>query len=218
MQRHRGGRAFFSSRSLRVNHDPDRSSLRERQRKQRVQLPANERISAATALAATLEQLPEFLVDARIAGYWAVRGEMPLHAAFASLRSRGQAYCLPMLSEDGTLRFAPWQPDLPLRSNRYGIPEPDVPADAWLAPSDLDVALVPLLGFDRRGNRLGSGGGWYDRSFAFLRESPRPARPILVGIGYHFQEVSKLDAQPWDVRMDFIATDKELIDCTERPA
>lgn len=201
-----------------MNSDQDRTSLRERQRKQRVQLSASQRICAASALAAALEQLPEFLVDSRIAGYWAVRGEMPLHAAFASLRSRGQAYCLPMLSEDGALRFAPWQPGLPLRSNRYGIPEPDEPADARLAPSDLDVALVPLLGFDRRGNRLGSGGGWYDRSFAFLRDARRPTRPILVGIGYHFQEVAKLDAQPWDVRMDFIATDKELIDCTERPA
>jgi 5-formyltetrahydrofolate cyclo-ligase len=74
--------------------------------------------------------------------------------------------------------------------------------------------LVPLVGFDRRGNRLGSGGGWYDRSFAFLRDVPRPARPILVGIGYHFQEVEKLDAQPWDIPMDFIATDRELIACT----
>lgn len=201
-----------------MNRDPDRAALRKRLGEQRAQLPASERISAATALAATLEQVPEFLVDACIAGYWAVRGEMPLHAAFASLRSRGQAYCLPMLSADGTLRFAPWQPGLPLRGNRYGIPEPDVPVDASLAPSDVDVVLVPLLGFDRLGNRLGSGGGWYDRSFAFLRESPRPARPILVGIGYHFQEVAKLDAQPWDVRMDFIATDRELIDCAESTA
>lgn len=203
---------------MRVNRDSDRSQLRERLLVQRTQLPASERISAATALAATLEQLPEFLVDARIAGYWAVRGEMSLHAAFASLRSRGQAYCLPLLSDDGVLCFAPWQPGSPLRSNRYGIPEPDVPVDTRLTPMDLDVALVPLLGFDRHGNRLGSGGGWYDRSFALLHVAPRPARPILVGIGYHFQEVAKLDAQSWDVRMDFIATDRELIDCTEPTA
>lgn len=214
MQRHRGGRAFFSACSLRVNRKPYPSSLRERLRRQRAQLPASARICAATALAATLERLPEFLVDARIAGYWAMRGEMPLHAAFASLRSRGQAYCLPMLAQDDTLQFAPWVPGAALRNNQFGIPEPEVTADAWLAPSDLDVALVPLLGFDRSGNRLGSGGGWYDRSFAFLRDAPRPARPILVGIGYHFQEVAKLDAQPWDIPMDFIATDHELIACT----
>ena len=214
MQRHRGGRSLFSTRPLGVNRDSDRSRLRA----QRAQLPASERIAAATALAATLEQLPEFLVDARIAGYWAVRGEMPLLAAFASLRAREQAYCLPMLADDGILRFVAWQPSLPLRNNRYGIPEPDAPQDARLAPADLDVVLVPLLGFDRRGNRLGSGGGWYDRSFAFLREMTRPARPLLIGIGYHFQEVAELVPEPWDVRMDFVATDRELIDCTGLPA
>lgn len=202
-------------RSLRVNRDTPRAQLRQRLRARRTQPTAAERLSAAAALAITLEQLPEFLVDARVAGYWAVHGEMPLHAAFASLRTRAQAYCLPMLGEDGTLRFAPWQADLPLRNNRHGIPEPDVPRDAQLTPADLDVVLVPLLGFDRHGNRLGSGGGWYDRSFAFLRDVRRPARPILVGIGYHFQELPIFDAEAWDIPMDFIATDRELIHCTE---
>ena len=74
--------------------------------------------------------------------------------------------------------------------------------------------LFPLLGFDRRGNRLGSGAGYYDRTFAFLRELQRPAQPILVGIGYHFQEVAAMSPNAWDVPMDFIATDRELIDCT----
>ena len=183
-----------------------------------MQLPPRERASAAAALAESLEKLPEFLVDARIAGYWAVRGEMPLHAAYASLRSRGQAYCLPLLAQAGTLQFAPWMPGAALTNNRFGIPEPDVPATSRLAPHVLDVVLVPLLGFDRRGNRLGGGGGWYDRSFAFLSESQRPSRPVLVGIGYHFQEVAALAAESWDVPMDFIATDRELISCTVQHA
>ncbi len=214
MQRHRGGRPIFSARLRLVNRDTGRDQWRKRLRAQRAQLPASERIAAATALAATLEQLPEFLVDTRIAGYWAVRGEMPLLAAFASLRSRGQTYCLPILSDDGTLRFAPWQPGATLATNRFGIPEPDVAQDRQFTAKDLDVVLVPLVGFDRRGNRLGSGGGWYDRSFAFLRDLARPAHPVLVGIGYHFQEVANLAPESWDIRMDFIATDHELIDCT----
>ena len=74
-------------RQPRVNRDTDRGQLRNHLRARRAQLSASERVAAATALAATLEQLPEFLVDTRIAGYWAVRGEMPLLAAFASLRS-----------------------------------------------------------------------------------------------------------------------------------
>jgi 5-formyltetrahydrofolate cyclo-ligase len=73
---------------------------------------------------------------------------------------------------------------------------------------------VPLVAFDRRGNRLGFGGGYYDASFAFLRDAERPASPILVGIGYAFQEVDALATEPWDIRMDYVATERELIDCT----
>jgi len=163
---------------------------------------------------ATLEQLPEFLVDPRIAGYWAVAGEMPLHAAYASLRSREQQYFLPLITAANDLQFAAWRAGTDVQANRYGIPEPAAPVDSRLAPADLDVVLVPLLGFDRGGNRLGSGAGFYDRSFAFLRDAQRPARPVLVGIGYHFQEVPQIGAEAWDVALDFVATDRELIACT----
>ena len=169
-------------------------------------------MAAAEALVPSLEQLPEFLVDPRVAGYWAVNGEMPLHAAYASLRAREQSYFLPVIDASDLLRFARWTPASALRQNRYGIPEPDA-TDA-LAPDELDVVLLPLLGFDRTGNRLGMGAGYYDRSFAFLRDATRPVRPVLVGIGYHFQEVKRIVPEAWDIRLDFIATDRELIDCT----
>ena len=58
-----------------------------------------------------------------------------------------------------------------------------------------------------------SGGGYYDRSFGFLRDVARPAQALLVGIGYSFQEVPEFGAEHWDIPMDFIATEKELIDC-----
>jgi len=170
-------------------------------------------MAAAEALATALEQLPEFLVDPRIAGYWAVAGEMPLHAAYASLRSREQQYFLPLITAANDLQFAAWHAGAAVQANRYGIPEP-VAQSGVLGASDLDVVLVPLLGFDRHGNRLGSGAGFYDRSFAFLRASQRPARPVLVGIGYHFQEVGEIVPAAWDVPLDFVATDRELIACS----
>ena len=171
-------------------------------------------MAAADALVASLEQLPEFLVDQRIAGYWAVAGEMPLHAVFASLRARDQVYCLPLVTAANTLLFAAWKPGDALRNNRYGIPEPDVGPDQQFEPPAIDVVLLPLTGFDRHGNRLGMGAGYYDRSFAFLQDAKRPARPVLVGIGYHFQELPEIAPEPWDVKLDFIATERELIDCT----
>jgi 5-formyltetrahydrofolate cyclo-ligase len=100
-----------------------------------------------------------------------------------------------------------------IATNRLGIPEP-ADTDASLAPDALDVVLVPLLGFDRRGHRLGFGGGYYDRSFAFLRDVERPAKPLLVGIGYALQEVERVPHEDWDVPLDYVATERELIDFT----
>jgi 5-formyltetrahydrofolate cyclo-ligase len=99
-----------------------------------------------------------------------------------------------------------------VQPNRYGIPEPVAPGEL-LEPFQLDLVLVPLLGFDRRGHRLGHGGGYYDRSFAFLNEQVRPTEPLLVGIAYDFQELEIVNEEPWDVALDFIATNRELIDC-----
>lgn len=186
--------------------------LRARLRESRERLGAAERIGAAQGVLGSLEQLPEFLVDINIAGYWAVRGEVPLNLVFARTRAREQRYHLPILQSDKSLKFAAWQAGDDLQPNRYGIPEPGS-ANATNGEG-LDVVLLPLLGFDRRGNRLGSGAGYYDRTFAFLRELQRPTQPVLVGIGYHFQEVAAMSPNTWDVPMDFIATDRELIDCT----
>ena len=183
-------------------------------RKRRAGLSAAERIAAANGVAESLEQLPEFLVDRRVAGYWAVGGEVPLLAAVARLNARGQQYCLPIVGDDRRLHFAPLVPGASLQPNRYGIPEPEYRAADLFTPRQIDLVLVPLTAFDRSGRRLGMGGGYYDCSFAFLREMARPAQPLLVGIGYAFQEVAALPAHDWDITLDFIATEKELIDCT----
>ncbi|HEX6832769.1 MAG TPA: 5-formyltetrahydrofolate cyclo-ligase [Rudaea sp.] len=194
---------------------PSRRELRQRLRDARAALTPAQRIAAASALVAQLEQIPEFMVDARIAGYWAVGGELPLLAIFGGLLARAQRYHLPIVMTEGDLRFALWKPGGAVHPNRHGIPEPDHATADLVAGDALDVVLVPLLGFDRRGYRIGSGAGYYDRTFAFLQSAKaRPAQPVLVGIGYSAQEVASVDPQPWDVRMDFIATERELIDCT----
>ena len=102
----------------------ERAGLRARLRAQRTRLGAAERVAAASGVLASLEHLPEFHVDQRIAGYWAVGGELPLHAAVARLRARGQQYFLPVIEAERKLRFAALLPNAELRPNRYGIPEP----------------------------------------------------------------------------------------------
>jgi 5-formyltetrahydrofolate cyclo-ligase len=198
-----------------LDSSSSRAELRTRLRAQRAALGAGERITAANALISTLEQLPEFLVDTHVAGYWAVGGELPLNIALGRLHARAQNYYLPVLVESTLLKFAEWRPGISVRTNRFGIPEPVCEPSTLLSATQIDLVLVPLLGFDRRGNRLGAGAGYYDRSFTFLRATTRPAQPLLVGIGYHFQELPELPAQSWDVPLDFVATDRELIECSQ---
>jgi 5-formyltetrahydrofolate cyclo-ligase len=177
--------------------------MRERRRA----LPVRERLDAAAAVASHL--LPELAAfEGRIAGYWAVGGELPLHTVQANLPATLR-WCLPVLHEDGRLRFREWSAGQALEPNRHGIPEP---AEGPLrAADDLAVVLVPLLAFDAKGDRLGQGGGWYDRSFAFRRTAngaPTAAQgsPRLVGIAYDWQQVDALEAADWDVPLDAVAT------------
>jgi len=195
-----------------------RAALRRDLRARRAALSAAERVAAAQGLVAQVEQVPEFLTDRRIAGYWATAGELPLAALMAGVLARGQLWHLPIVADDGLLRFAPWRVGDALAPNRYGIPEPVCAIERTLAPQDMDVVLVPLLGFDRRGHRLGFGGGYYDRSFNFLHGRADVGKPVLVGIGYAMQEVGRFDAQPWDVPLDYVATERELIDLTPPPS
>jgi 5-formyltetrahydrofolate cyclo-ligase len=119
-------------------------------------------------------------------------------------------YCLPVLCDDQRLRFAPWRPGDPLVSNRHGIPEPDVAASSLLEGTALALVVLPLVGFDARGNRLGMGGGWYDRSFEFRHE--RAAPPWLVGAAFAMQQMPEGESEPWDVRLDAACTESTLFD------
>ena len=193
--------------------DDQRMTLRAELRARRKALGASERIAAANGLATTLDQLADFLVDQRIAGYWAIDGELPLHIVVANLSRRGQRYCLPRITGQRQLSFVEWRSGADLEANRYGIPEPVCTEDDLLPAQAVDIVLLPLLGFDRRGHRIGYGGGYYDASFAFLHERSEAASPLLVGVGYAAQQVDAIQPAAWDVRLDYVATENELIDC-----
>ncbi|MFY2763281.1 5-formyltetrahydrofolate cyclo-ligase [Arenimonas sp. MALMAid1274] len=183
---------------------PTRTELRHLLRARRAALKPGERLAAADAVARHLGGTPLLREPGYVAGYWAVGGELPLHAVQLRLAS-GQVWCLPLVQDDGSLRFAPWRAGDPLAPNRYGIPEPAVEPASTLAPSDMSLVLLPLLGFDAAGHRLGMGGGYYDRAFAFRRDQPAP--PRLVGVGYGCQELPALATEAWDVALDGIVTE-----------
>jgi len=180
----------------------DRAQLRRELRAKRRALTPAQRIGGADALAARLFDLPFAPKSGFVAGYWAMDGEIALHAWQVRLPD-DCIYCLPVLNGD-VLSFAPWSPGESLVTNRYGIPEPDVAADALLPANALAFIAIPLVGFDPAGRRLGMGGGWYDRTLAFRRD--RAAPPWLVGVGFDEQCVDALDAEDWDVAPDALCT------------
>ena len=135
-----------------------------------------------------------------------------MSAVVASIdRDAERAFFLPKLSEiaDAILIFQRWSVGDPVEPNRFGIPEP-VAAEI-LAASALDVVLLPAVGFDRQGHRLGTGGGYYDRTFAFRKQSPAP--PLLIGIAFACQEVEAIEVATWDVDLDWVVTEREAINC-----
>jgi 5-formyltetrahydrofolate cyclo-ligase len=183
----------------------DRARLRRELRDRRRALPPAARIAAAEALAARILALPFLPAVGDLGGYWAMDGEIALHAW--QLRLPGAVtYCLPVLHEDGRLRFVPWKPGDPLVPNRFGIPEPDVDASDLLPGAAMALVVMPLVGFDGTGQRLGMGAGWYDRTFAGRLDAPAP--PWLVGAAFAMQQVDGLAGRAWDVPLDAACTER----------
>jgi 5-formyltetrahydrofolate cyclo-ligase len=136
--------------------------------------------------------------DAVVSGYHPVRGEIDCLPLLAALASQGRTLALPIAREDGLLDFMTWSPGAELRPGRFNIPCPV--GGALVEPG---VLLIPLLAFDKRGFRLGYGGGCYDRTLTVLRAQGAVA---AVGLAYDFQEALALPSEPHDQRLDWVVT------------
>ncbi len=106
------------------------------------------------------------------------------------------------------LRFARLDGRHGVTRNRYGIVEPYSPR--LLNARWLEVLVVPLVGFDGHGNRLGMGGGYYDATLAFLRRRKIWHKPYLIGLAFECQRAAEIPSEPWDIRLNAILTEKSL--------
>lgn len=193
----------------------DRNALRRQMRARRRALGDGERGAAARRLATHLCKSKTFLASRRIACYWQVDGEMDCHPLIERIWAMRKDCYLPVLDtlNDNSLWFVPYEPSDKLVLNRFGIPEPDRPMREHVRAGAVDLVLAPLVAFDGHGNRLGMGGGFYDRTLAFLLRRRLWLRPLVVGVAYEFQQVARLERQPWDVPLHGIATDREYLPC-----
>jgi 5-formyltetrahydrofolate cyclo-ligase len=184
--------------------------LRRRLRQQRRSLSYQWRRQAGLALAESLAHSSLFRRARHIACYLPADGEMDTGPVIRLAWDSGKRIYLPVLRPSGHLAFRAYRADISLRPNRFHIPEPTGRNSPSLPVRRLDLVLAPLVAFDRQGHRLGMGGGFYDRTFAFLHHRKIWQRPRILGVAYGFQEVEQLPTEPWDVPLWGIATERGL--------
>ena len=184
----------------------ERPALRREMRRRRRALSEPDRRTAARALSRRLAGSRWFSNSRTIAVYLPNDGEISLLPLVARAWSMGKRTYLPKLFGP-KLWFLPFHARSALAGNRFAIPEPVEPARRRIRPMFLDLVLFPLVAFDRAGNRLGMGGGYYDRTFEAVRRRTAWRGPKLVGVAYEFQRVDALPAADWDVPLDAIATE-----------
>lgn len=186
-----------------------RAQLRRRLREQRRAVPPRIAVEAARRAAALAWRLPAVGRATRLACYFAVGGELSCGSLVERALRLNRCVYLPVLAGDRLL-FAPWLPGTPLRPNRFGIPEPVCHSSRLLSASRLDTVVAPLVGFDETGNRLGTGGGWYDRTLSFMKQRSSRRRPHFVGLAFEFQRMDALRSAEWDVPMCAVVTDRMI--------
>ncbi|SFC32301.1 5-formyltetrahydrofolate cyclo-ligase [Marinospirillum celere] len=194
----------------------DRQALRQQLRRRRRALSPQEQTQAAVGLAQQLSQTAAFINAKSLAVYLPSDGEIDPYPLVQRALSLSKKVYLPVLhpSLPRLLWFVRWQPgQTPMDCNRFGIAEPKLKGYGLKAvhriqPWAVDLVLMPLVGFDRQGGRLGMGGGFYDRTFDISRSRPR--RPLLLGLAHACQEVDSLPQASWDVPMDGLATASAL--------
>lgn len=181
-------------------------------RRKRRQLSSLSRHQYARQLAGHISEHPLFRSAKNIACYIAVDGEIDLGPTIQIALKMGKKVYLPVLMpyRYNRLWFAAYSSGMAMSPNRFGIPEPEMVARQRTSNLTLDLVLTPMVAFDGKFNRLGMGGGYYDRTFAFLRHRKHWKRPFLLGVAYSFQETTSIVPNNWDVPLGGIATNKSI--------
>lgn len=187
-----------------------RAQLRRQLRAARRALSRSQQRQAARNLYRQLAQHPMFRRARQIALYLPSDGEIDPQLLMRAAQRRGKAIYLPVLSAwpKTKMVFQRVRTGEPLRPNRFNIAEPRANRSRQRKVWALDLILLPLVGFDSEGGRLGMGGGFYDRSLAYRKLRAQPQKPQLLGLAHECQKVGKLPLASWDVALTATVTDR----------
>ncbi|MFD2885038.1 5-formyltetrahydrofolate cyclo-ligase [Pseudomonas lini] len=188
-----------------------RPQLRRMLRKARRALTPSQQREASRGLYKQLAQHPLFRRAKHISLYLPNDGEIDPRLLMRAAQRRGKAIYLPVLSAWPRTKmvFQRIRPGEKFKPNRFRIPEPRHNIARQRKVWALDLVLLPLVGFDDVGGRLGMGGGFYDRSLAYLaRRKKNWRKPTLLGLAHECQKVQRLAQASWDVPLQGTVTDK----------
>jgi 5-formyltetrahydrofolate cyclo-ligase len=176
-----------------------RKEARERLIQQRIGIPAPDRASWSDKISRSLAEALSSRGTHLIGFYWPFRGEYDPRGIMGTLREQGTRLALPVIVERGQpLIFREWQPGSLMRQGVWNVPVPEN-GEAVLP----DLLVVPLVGFDAQGYRLGYGGGFYDRTIASMTTKPR-----TIGVGFELGRLETIYPQSHDIALDNIITEQ----------
>ncbi|HEY0341296.1 MAG TPA: 5-formyltetrahydrofolate cyclo-ligase [Steroidobacteraceae bacterium] len=190
----------------------DRKALRKALRAQRRAVSPTDRAHVAQLIAHNVDRYLHLQAGWRIAVYAALPSELDTAPLIELARRRGCHIYVPRIDKHSLgrkMRFVELTGRQ--RRNRLGIHEPE--GHRMIGARWLDVVFLPLVGFDACGVRLGMGGGYYDRAFAFRRWRLAWHAPRLIGLAYSFQQIEGLTAAAHDVRLDAVVTEERIVKC-----
>lgn len=188
-----------------------RNNIREKRR----QLDESVRSERSDQICQAIANRADFQTAHNVAAFLAFDGEPDLSDLISMAWDRGQHVFLPIVHGKGLpMTFAAYDPSTKLVANRLGVLEPDPSTARFIDPAELDCVLTPLVAFDSKCHRIGVGGGFYDRTFAFKRagsdkQTEKAIRPIMIGVAFELQKIESIEPQPWDVQLDTVVTENQ---------
>ncbi len=185
--------------------DRKNDKLRRKCRQARANLPAAERGLASVKICDTITRSGYFRRSSRIGCYLPSDEEVDTWPIIARALTMGKQVSAPVLRKNGAMQFRDLDADSSLSTNQFGLLEPH---DGKIVdPHQLDIVITPLVAFDSSGNRIGMGGGYFDRCFAFLKTRKIWLHPKLIGVAFDCQRVRTIAPNPWDIGLFRVVTE-----------
>jgi 5-formyltetrahydrofolate cyclo-ligase len=195
----------------------EKRALRRAMAERRDVLTPEQREEMTAKAAEQFLDLPEIRLAHTVAGFISTRSEIDTSPLIIRLRKRGVEVVLPRVSTElipPRLRFHHAENRSDFVFGIFGLLEPG-PECPEVAAHTIDLFMVPGLAFDKRGARIGYGGGYYDELAAYVRAHPDAANARFVGYGFDLQMVDLCPAGEWDVPLDYVVTDERIVRCQE---